>query len=200
MKKNIIIIGCGGHAKSVIEIIESTNKWNIIGLIGLENELNKKVLDYKVIGTDKDLKEIRESYSNCINAIGQIKDSQKRLLVSEKLKHLKFETPTISASSSIVSKSALIKSGVTIGHGAVINANAIIGENCIVNTNAVIEHDAKIGDFCHISTGVLINGGASIGAHSFIGSGAIIRENIEIPSNTILGAGKIILHWPVTLI
>ena len=41
MKKYIIIVGCGGHARSVIEVIESTKIWNIIGLIGLENELNQ---------------------------------------------------------------------------------------------------------------------------------------------------------------
>ncbi len=196
MKKKIIIIGCGGHARSIIELIESTNEWNIVGLVGLENELNKKIMGYEVIGTDADLKELRKTCSNCFIAIGQIKDPKKRISISNILKNLKFNIPSIYASSAVVSKSALIKSGVSIGHGAIINANVVIGENCIINTGAVIEHDSKICDFCHISTGVLINGGVKIGDRSFIGSGAIIRENIEIPSNTILSAGRIILHWP----
>ena len=80
MKKDIIIVGCGGHAKSVIEVIESTKIWNIIGLIGLEDELNQKILGYEVIGTDKDLKNIRKICSNCIIGIGQIKDSRKDLM------------------------------------------------------------------------------------------------------------------------
>ena len=197
MKKDIIIIGCGGHARSVIEVIESTKIWNIIGLIGLENELNQKILGYEVIGTDKDLKKIRKTCSNSIIAIGQIKDSRKRFEVSENLKNQGFEVPIICASSSIVSNSASIKSGTLIGHGVIVNANVKIGENCIINTNSVVEHDADIGDFCHISTGALINGGVRIGGHSFIGSGAIIRENIELPTKTILGAGKTVLYWPL---
>ena len=162
MKKDIIIIGCGGHAKSIIEILESSNKWNIIGLIGLEKELNKKVLGYKVIGTDKDLKNLRKICSNCFIGIGQIKDSKKRINIADKLKYLKFTIPIIYASSSIISKSAFIKSGTSIGHGVIVNANAIIGENSIINTNSVIEHDAEIGDFCHMGTGVLINGGVRL--------------------------------------
>lgn len=196
MKKNIIIIGSGGHARSIIELIESTNKWHIIGLIGLKNELNKKVMGYEVIGIDEDLKELRKNYFNCFIAIGQIKNYQKRINIANKLKNLKFNIPSIYASSSVVSKHALIKSGVSVGHGAIINSNAVVGENCIINTNTVIEHDSEICDFCHISTGVLINGGVKIGKQSFIGSGAIIRENIEIPSNTIISAGRIVLHWP----
>lgn len=197
MKKDIIIVGCGGHARSVIEVIESTKMWNIIGLIGLENELNQKILGYEVIGTDKDLNKFRKICSNCIIAIGQIKDSKKRFDVSENLKNLSFDIPIICASSSVISNYASIKPGTLIGHGVIVNANAKIGENCIINTNSVVEHDAEIGDFCHISTGALINGGVRIGEHSFIGSGAIIRENIELPTKTILGAGKIVLYWPL---
>ena len=55
MKKNIIICGCGGHAKSIIELIVCNKKWNICGLVGLKNEINQKVLGYKIIGCDEDL-------------------------------------------------------------------------------------------------------------------------------------------------
>ena len=65
MNNKIIIIGTGGHAKSVIDVIESTNDWEIIGLIGLKNDLNKSLLGYKVLGTDHDLESIRKV---CINS------------------------------------------------------------------------------------------------------------------------------------
>ena len=40
-ENKIIIFGCG-HAKAVIDIIESNNEFKIIGLIGKENDLGKK--------------------------------------------------------------------------------------------------------------------------------------------------------------
>ena len=49
-KKKIIIVGAGGHAKSVIDIIEELEEWRIIGLIGKEEELGKQVSGYKVLG------------------------------------------------------------------------------------------------------------------------------------------------------
>ena len=55
MKKNIIILGSGGHSKSIIELITSNNEWNICGLVGFKNEINQKVLGYKIIGCDEDL-------------------------------------------------------------------------------------------------------------------------------------------------
>ena len=77
MNKDIVIVGCWGHAKSVIEI-ESTNRWNIIGLISLKNELTQKLLGYEVMGIDKVLEKIREICMNAFITIGQIKDSQKK--------------------------------------------------------------------------------------------------------------------------
>ena len=41
-KKKILIYGAGGHARSCIEVIESQNRYKIIGLVGREQELNKK--------------------------------------------------------------------------------------------------------------------------------------------------------------
>ena len=195
MKKSLILIGCGGHAKSIIEIIESSNNWKILGLIGCNEELNKKLLGYDVIGTDEDLKYLRESVSFCFISIGQIKNSQKRYAISEKLKNLDFKFPNLLASSSIVSNHAKLQYGISVGHGAIINAGANIGENCIINSNALIEHDVKVGEFSHISTGALVNGNVKIGKNSFIGSGSIIREGLEIPENSIIGAGQTILKW-----
>lgn len=53
-KKNIILIGGGGHCKSCIEVIESTGKYNIVGVLDLPSELGKKILNYEVIGNDDD--------------------------------------------------------------------------------------------------------------------------------------------------
>ena len=39
-KKNIILIGAGGHATSCIDVIETTNKFKIIGLIDKKKKLS----------------------------------------------------------------------------------------------------------------------------------------------------------------
>ena len=69
--QDLLIVGCGGHSKSIIEIINK-EEWKIVGLIGKDNELKRTIGDYEVIGTDKDLGLLREKYLYGFVAIGQI--------------------------------------------------------------------------------------------------------------------------------
>ena len=52
---NIILIGGGGHAKSCIDVIELEKKYKICGVID-SYKSKKKILGYKIIGSDKNLK------------------------------------------------------------------------------------------------------------------------------------------------
>ena len=56
--KKIILIGGGGHALSCIDVIESEKKFKIVGIVDGNLKKGKKILNYKVIGGDKDLKKI----------------------------------------------------------------------------------------------------------------------------------------------
>lgn len=54
MNKNLILLGGGGHCKSVIDVAESAG-YNILGVLDKPEEVGKQVLDYKVIGTNDDI-------------------------------------------------------------------------------------------------------------------------------------------------
>ena len=81
--KPILLIGCGGHAKSVVEIIESSNDWCVAGFVGLASQIGQQVLGYNILGTDRDLASLRSSFSFALLAVGQIKSSD----VRQKLAH-----------------------------------------------------------------------------------------------------------------
>ena len=193
----LILVGAGGHARSIIDIVESSNDWKIYGLVGIQREIGKNILGYKVIGTDEDLHNIYSNCNNAIIALGKIGKCDKREIVEYKLNKLGFNFPIIKSNSSYLSKHSSIGYGTSIGHGVIINAGSKIGSHCILNSKSLIEHDCIIHDHCHISTGVIINGGCEVGESSFIGSGSIIREGVIIPPKTIIGAGKCIMGWPL---
>lgn len=144
MTQPLIIIGCGGHAKSLIDIVETTNEFEIIGLVGRGSEVGKKILGYSVIGCDGDLNRIQKRCSNALLAIGQLKDATLRKRIAAMIIELQFNTPTIISSKAHVSPHARIGEGTTIGHGAIINAGAVIGRFCIINSHALIEHDSTL--------------------------------------------------------
>ena len=195
--EDIILIGSGGHAKSIIEIIESKNEFRIKGLVIEKNSQNKEILCYEALGNDKDLKDLKNNFNYAFIAIGFIKNTQRKLSIAENLYSLNFKLPKLYSNFAIVSKYAEVGDGTSIGHGAIVNSSTKIGENCIINSKALVEHDVEIGNFSHISTGVIINGGTKIGDNCFIGSGAIIREGLQIPNGSVISAGKRVMGWPI---
>ena len=180
MKEKIVLIGGGGHCRSVIDVIEQTNKYEIIGIIDTKENIGKKVLDYKNIGCDDDLETIFETCQNAIITVGHIKSNDLRVKLFKKVKHIGFNLPVIISPIAYVSKHSFIDEGTIIMHHALINANAKIGKNCIINTKALIEHDCIVEDNCHISTASVLNGGVVVKENTFFGSNATSKQSIEI--------------------
>ena len=182
MKKEILLLGAGGHCHSVIDVIEQEDEFSIAGIIDNEKKIGEKILGYPVIGCDDDLEELRKKYKYAFVTVGQIKSSAIRNKLFLLLKKLNFELPIISSPLSYISKYANIKEGTIVMHFAVVNANAKVDENCIVNTKALVEHDAYIEKNCHISTGAIVNGGTIVKANTFVGSNSVTKENIVVDS------------------
>ena len=179
-KEKILLIGGGGHCKSVIDVIELENKYKITGVIDKKELISQKVLGIEVIGSDEDLEKLFETYKYAIVTVGQIKSNTLRVKLFDKLISIGYQLPVIKSPLSYVSKHAKIDSGTVIMHHAVVNAGASVGKNCIINTKALVEHDAVIEDSCHISTATVINGGVIVKKNSFVGSNATTKEYIQI--------------------
>lgn len=180
MKEKIVLIGGGGHCKSVIDVIEQTSKYEIIGIIDTTENIGKKVLDYEIIGCDDDLETIFQTCKNALVTIGHIQSNNLRKKLFEHLKAIGFQLPVIISPLAYVSNHSFIEEGTVVMHHALINADAKIGKNCIINTKALIEHDCIVEDHCHISTASVINGGTKIKENSFIGSNSVAKEYITI--------------------
>jgi len=189
---DIILIGGGGHCKSVIDVIEQEGRFKIAGIVDKPELLGSKLFGYLIIGNDSDLDDLAKKYQYALITVGQIKSPLLRIKLFELAVKSGFILPTVVSPRAYLSKHAMVDKGSIIMHDALINANAKVGENCIINSKALIEHDVIIKDHCHISTNVVINGNVVVGSGSFIGSGAISKEGIKIDNNYFAKAGSII--------
>ena len=190
-QKNLILVGGGGHCKSVIEVAESVG-YEIKGILDMPDEVGKEVLPgHKVIGTDDEIPQYVEE-CDFIITVGFIKNPALRIELYNKVKAAGGRLATIIASTAHVSKYAELGEGTVIMHHAFVNAGAKIGDNCIINTFVNIEHDAEVGNQCHISTGTMVNGECKIGENCFIGSQSVCANCIEIASDIIVGAGSVV--------
>lgn len=188
--KNLILVGGGGHCKSVIDVAESA-RFNIKGILDLPELVGTTVSGYPVIGTDNQI----EDYINdslFVVTVGHIKDASLRIKLHDKIINAGGSLATIVASTAYVSKYTQIGEGTVIMHNAFVNADAKIGKGCIINTFTNIEHDSIIGDYCHISTGAMINGNCVVGNETFLGSQSVMSNGIEITSGCVIGAGSFV--------
>ena len=174
----LILLGGGGHCKSVIDVAECAG-YTILGILDRPEEVGKQVLGYEVIGVDTDMVKYADK-ADFVVTVGQIKSPALRIKLHQMLEDAGCKLATIISPLAHVSKYSTIGEGTVVMHQAVINADAKIGKGCIINTFANIEHDAEIGDFCHISTGVMVNGGARIADDTFVGSQSTVNQMVNI--------------------
>ena len=178
--KDILLLGGGGHCKSVIDVIEQEKKFRIVGIIDNKELIGQKVLGYEIIGCDDDLPELFEKYKYAFITIGHIKSNSVRVKLFDLLKTIGFKIPSIVSPFAYISNHSSIDEGTIVMHHALVNSDVKIGKNCIINTKALIEHDVIVEDNCHISTAAAVNGGVVIRKNSFFGSNSTSKEYTKI--------------------
>ncbi len=193
--KNLILIGGGGHCKSVIDVAESAG-YTILGILDRSIPVGETVLGYEVLGND-DLIEPYLDKVEFLVTVGQIKSPDIRIRLNKMVKDAGGKLATVLAPTAHVSKYATLGEGTVVMHQAVVNAGAQIGMGCIVNTFSNIEHDVKLGDYCHISTGAMVNGEAEIGEGTFIGSQSVVNQCVKVCNMTVVASGSVV-HKDIT--
>lgn len=189
MREKIILVGGGGHCRSVIDVIELEDRYEIVGVVDRQELVGESILGYKIIASDDGLEDIFKYCKNALVTVGQIKTNEPRVRLYRRLKEIGFRLPTIISPLAYVSKHASIEEGCVVMHHALLNAGVKIGRNSIINTKALIEHDSIVEEHCHISTAAVVNGGVLVKKNSFFGSNSMAREGIELAKNSLIGGG-----------
>ena len=190
-ERQLIMVGGGGHCRSLIEVAESAG-YSVLGILDLPENVGKEFLSTQVIGTDDDIPAYVDQ-AEFVIAVGSIKDPSTRIRLFEQVKAAGGKLATVVASTARVSKYATLGEGTVVIHHALVNAGAKVGSNVILNSFSDIEHDSVIGDHCHVSTGAIVNGGCRVGSACFVGSGAVLVQGINVGEGIVIGAGSLVV-------
>ena len=192
--EDIILIGGGGHCKSVIDSIRSTESYRIIGILDRPARLEEEIVGIKIIGTDADMNHYyRKGIKKAFLTVGSIGDPSLRQKLYQEAIEIGYKFPNIIDSSATISDAAILGTGNFVGKGVIINADTRIGDNCIINTGVIIEHDCTIESFCHIAPGTVLSGNVKIAENTHIGTNSTLIQNIQIGKNSIIGAGSVVI-------
>lgn len=194
MKRKIVLIGGGGHCKSVLNTIYRIGFYDEIVVTDKGYPGIKDILGIPVVGNDDRLPELRQSgYTDAFITLGSIKSTELRHLLYEKAVNLGFHLPCIVDPSAQVSKHTSLGVGIFIGQNTVVNADVRIGDMAIINTGAIIEHECIIGSYSHISVGAKLCGAVSVGEDVLVGAGAVVIQGVQIGIGALIGAGSVVL-------
>ena len=189
MNKQVVIIGAGGHAKVIADIIIKSGDI-VYGF--LDDNINKGtyIIDkYKILGKLEDCISMQEKDSKLyfIIAIG---NNHTRKTIAEKY-NLNYYTaihPT-----AVIGLDVKLGKGTTVMANTCVNSSTKIGKHCIINTGAIIEHDNVIENHVHVSPNATLCGTVKVGECTHIGAGAVIKNNTSIIGNCVVGAGTVVV-------
>jgi UDP-perosamine 4-acetyltransferase len=189
--ERVVIIGLGGHAKVVIELIRAEGKYQIKGCTGL-GESGFVLGDVPILGSDNVLPAMLANGAK--KAFVAIGDNHLRLRLLAEVLEMGFELINAVSPNAMVSPSATLGRGIAIMAGAIINASVEIGDGAIINTNAGVDHDCRIGRGAHIGPGSTLAGNVEIGCESFLGVRTCVIPGVRIGSRAIIGAGSVVVR------
>ncbi|MDD3137788.1 MAG: acetyltransferase [Lachnospiraceae bacterium] len=193
--EKIILLGSGGHAKSVVDVIERAGKYEIAGFLEVPEKQSFSYKKYKVIGVDEDLEMLyRSGIKYAFITMGYIGKSTPRQKLYEKLKKTGYQIPVIIDPSAIIAKDAEISEGTFVGKYSIINSDSKVGKMCIINSGAIVEHECIIEEYTHIAVGTVLSGNVKVGKYTFVGANATIIQGILVGDNVVIGAGSVVLN------
>jgi len=191
MKKDLLVIGGGGHAKVVIDLALRSGVWRIAGVLDdAPGATGRAILGCVVLGGTERISDYARPGTAFVIAIGS-NAIRERLQTTATAAGL--VAVTLIHPSAVLAESVRIGNGAVVMAGAVINSDATIGNGVIVNTGAVVDHDCHLGDYCHLAPGATLCGSVSVGPRTLVGVGASVIPGIAIGSDCVVGAGAAVV-------
>lgn len=189
--KKTLLIGGGGHARSIVESFGAARFAGYVALTPAEYPIS---LPYE--GDDR---YVTDSFSpeefDIHIAVGFTSGASLRLRRHIIELYQAYNPVTLIASSAVVTPSSRIGAGSAVMAGVIVN-RADIGRHCVINTGAIIEHDCTLQSNVFIGPGAILCGEVRVGHDVFIGAGAVIREGLTIPDGTIIAMGAVVTSSP----
>lgn len=192
--KRVVIIGAGGHAREVAEIIrhqsQSQNGPTVLGFVVEDlNLLNGITHDFPVLGDWSWFEDADRRDLAVICAVGS-PDVRKRIVERADSTGLSF----INAISPLayLSPDAKIGQGVMIFPNAVVSTHSFIGDHAIINSGSTISHDTQVNRYGTIGPGVHVAGNVLLGEGCYLGIGSSVIDHVSIGEWSMIGAGAVV--------
>ena len=192
-KEKVVVLGSGGHAKVVIDILEAEGRFEIVGLT--TKDALQNLGNYPVLGDDEILPDLlAQGVAWAAIGVGGYTSNALRKQIYQHVKSLGFHVATA------VHPSAVITGGVSIGQGSVIfagvvlNPQVMIGDNVVVATGSTVDHETRVENHVLISAGVTVGAKVTIQEGALLAIGSTIVSGVTVGKNALVCAGAVVIR------
>ena len=185
--RRLIIVGAGGHARSVAEAALLSGVFEVVGFLDDAFPSLAQVWNFPVLGTTVDIQKYRVLADEVVVAIGK---NELRESLCQQLWAAGFQLATVVHPRAIVSPRAVLGEGCAIMAGAVIGTEAQLGKGVILNCGAVVDHHCRVGDFGHLGVHSAMAGGSVLGRGAWMQAGSALGYGVKIDAGAILAPGE----------
>lgn len=192
MSLPVIILGGGGHAKVLLEVLLLRHR-EVLGYTSLDGEA-KTVLGILRLGDDKVVLEYAPDKLRLVNGVGSIGSASSRKRLFDRFQSKGYCFEDVIHPAAVMAADVRLGEGVQIMAGTVVQPGSRVGANAIVNTGAVVDHDCDIGAHVHVAPGAVLSGGVRIQDEAHVGTGAVIIQGLVIGAGSLVGAGAVVVR------
>ena len=185
--KRLLIVGAGGHGRSVAEAVLAAGKYELVGFVDDAVPRLQHVWDLPVFGATADLARDREHADAAVVAIG---NNRLREALQHTLYAAGFALATVVHPQAMVSPRAVIGAGCAIMAGAIVGTGAQLGAGVIVNCGAVVDHHCRVEDFGHLGVNAAMSGGSVLGRSAWMQAGSVLGYGAMVDAWRVLGSGE----------
>ena len=187
-KPRLLIVGAGGHGRSVAEAVLMADHFSLVGFLDDDAFARREeVWGLPVLGPATAFENYANKATHAVVAIGNNVLRQKLFV---QLQAAGFALARVIHPKAIVSPRALLGSGVAVMAGAIVGTEATLGQGCIVNCGAVVDHHAQVHEFGHLGVNACMAGGSVLGALAWMQAGSAIGYGVQIAAGTVLKPGE----------
>ena len=197
---SILILGAGGHARVVADILLRAHEQAEQGAEGDNSTLlpagfvdddpdlaGTTILGLPVVGSIDRLGDIE--HDAVIVAVG---DNHARARIFSRMEAAGERIANAIHPGAVVAPDVLLGQGVMVCAGVVVNTGAVIGDDVILNTGCTVDHHNEIGPHAHLAPGVHLGGHVRVGEGALTGIGSTAIPGASIGDWAIVGAGSVV--------
>lgn len=192
--KKVAIIGAGGHAREVHDILQACRKGGaaveVIGFIDEGDGRASTMCGLPILGGFEWFRGVPPDEVGVVCAVGTPRLTKELVL---KARNLNLQFVSAISPQACISPTAKIGQGVIVFPHVFVSCDVSIGNYSTLNVASTVSHDARVGDFSNVSPGAHLAGNVTLGRGCFIGMGANVIQGVPIGNWSVVGAGAVVI-------